>query len=83
VGMWLGAPPGGVEAIGRVLGASDQPPNDPTDHFQAYSSMHSKGVNILLCDGSVQFVSDSVDLKLWQGTATIRKQDDPLVFGAN
>jgi hypothetical protein len=31
----------------------------------------------------VQFVSDNVDLKLWQGTATIRKQDDSLVFGAN
>jgi prepilin-type N-terminal cleavage/methylation domain-containing protein/prepilin-type processing-associated H-X9-DG protein len=83
LGMWLGAPPGGVESIGRVLGASDQPPNDPTEHFQAYSSMHSKGINILLCDGSVQFVSDNVDLKLWQGTATIRKQDDSLVFGAN
>jgi prepilin-type N-terminal cleavage/methylation domain-containing protein/prepilin-type processing-associated H-X9-DG protein len=82
-GMWLGAPPGGVESIGRVLGASDQLPNDPADHFQAYSSNHSKTVNILLCDGSVQSVSDNVDAKLWQGTATIRKQDDPLVFGAN
>jgi len=83
LGMWLGAPPGGVEWIGRVLGASDQPPDDPAQHFQAYSSMHSAGVNILLCDGSVQFVSDNVNLALWQGTATIRKQDDPLVFGAN
>jgi prepilin-type processing-associated H-X9-DG protein len=83
LGMWFGAPPGGVESIGRVLGASDQPPDDPAQHFQAYSSMHGNGINILLCDGSVQFVIDSVSPALWQGTATIRKQDDSLVFGAN
>jgi prepilin-type N-terminal cleavage/methylation domain-containing protein len=83
LGTWLGAPPGGVEWIGRVLGASDQLPDDTAEHFQAYSSMHSMGVNILLCDGSVQFVSDSVNLALWQGTATIAKQDDSLTFGAN
>jgi prepilin-type N-terminal cleavage/methylation domain-containing protein/prepilin-type processing-associated H-X9-DG protein len=83
LGMWLGAPPGGVEAIGRVLGASDQLPNDIADHFQAYSSAHSGFVNVLLCDGSVQAVADGVNLALWQGTATIRKQDDSLTFGAN
>jgi prepilin-type N-terminal cleavage/methylation domain-containing protein/prepilin-type processing-associated H-X9-DG protein len=82
-GMWFGAPPGGVESIGRVLGASDQLPNDPAQHFQAYSSNHSAGVNVLLCDGSVHFVSDNVNLAQWQATATIRKQDDGLVFGAN
>jgi prepilin-type N-terminal cleavage/methylation domain-containing protein/prepilin-type processing-associated H-X9-DG protein len=82
-GTWLGAPPGGVEPFGRVLGASDQPPNDPAQHYQAYSSNHGGGINVLLCDGSVQFVIDSVSLPLWQGTATIRKQDDSLTFGAN
>jgi hypothetical protein len=40
-------------------------------------------VNILLVDGSVQTVNNSVDMKLWQGTATIRQQDDNVVFGAN
>ncbi len=37
-GTWIGAPPGGVEAIGRVLGAADYAPNDPANHFEAYSS---------------------------------------------
>ena len=60
MGAWLGAPPGGVESIGRVLGASDQPPNDPQQHFEAYSSYHSGGINIMLVDGSVQFVSDNM-----------------------
>lgn len=83
LGMWLGAPPNGVESMGRVLGASDQLPNDKTQHFQAYSSAHSASVNVLLCDGSVQSISDNVNLALWQATATIRKQDDGLTFGAN
>jgi prepilin-type N-terminal cleavage/methylation domain-containing protein/prepilin-type processing-associated H-X9-DG protein len=82
-GMWFGAPPVGVESFSRVLGATDQPPNDPAEHFEAYSSNHSAGVNILLCDGSVQFVNDNVNLPLWQALATIAKQDDTLVFGAN
>jgi prepilin-type N-terminal cleavage/methylation domain-containing protein/prepilin-type processing-associated H-X9-DG protein len=81
VGLWLGAPPGGEEAIGRVLGASDQPPNDPAQHFQAYSSAHSGGINVLLCDGSVQFIIDSVDMTLFKGTATIAANDDRLTFG--
>jgi prepilin-type processing-associated H-X9-DG protein len=66
-----------------VLGSSDQPPNDPANSFQAYSSYHGSTVNILLVDGSVQTVNNSVDMKLWQGTATIRQQDDNVVFGAN
>jgi prepilin-type N-terminal cleavage/methylation domain-containing protein/prepilin-type processing-associated H-X9-DG protein len=82
-GMWFGAPPGGVESVGRVLGSTDQPPDDPAQHFEAYSSMHGNGVNLLLCDGSVQFVIDSVNPQLWQALATIAKQDDTLTFGAN
>jgi prepilin-type N-terminal cleavage/methylation domain-containing protein/prepilin-type processing-associated H-X9-DG protein len=79
-GTWIGAPPGGVEAIGRVLGASDYPPNDPANHFEAYSSFHPGSVNVVLCDGSVQTINEGVDLKLFMGLATIRKQDDGVVF---
>jgi len=80
-GTWIGVPPGGVEAIGRVLGASDYAPNDPANHFEAYSSFHPGGVSVVLCDGSVQFINESVDLKLFMGLATIRKQDDAVVVG--
>lgn len=79
-GTWLGAPPGGVEAIGRVLGASDYTPNDPGNHFEAYSSYHANGAHVVLCDGSVQFIADSVSIKLFMGLATINKHDDPVVF---
>ena len=77
---WIGAPPGGVESIGRVLGAADYTPNDPANHFEAYSSNHPGGAQIVLCDGSVQFIADSVDLKLFSGLATINKHDNAIVF---
>ncbi|MBM4077734.1 MAG: DUF1559 domain-containing protein, partial [Planctomycetes bacterium] len=34
------------------------------------SSRHSGGVQTLLCDGSVRFVSESVDLNLWRSVGT-------------
>jgi prepilin-type N-terminal cleavage/methylation domain-containing protein/prepilin-type processing-associated H-X9-DG protein len=79
-GTWIGAPPGGVQAIGRVLGASDYAPNDPANHFEAYSSYHPGGANVVLCDGSVQFISQSVDIQLFMGLATINQHDNTLVF---
>jgi prepilin-type N-terminal cleavage/methylation domain-containing protein/prepilin-type processing-associated H-X9-DG protein len=86
-GTWIGAPPGGVEAIGRVLGAADYPPNYPGSQsngfippFEGYSSYHPGGINVVLCDGSVQFINDSVDIKLFMGLATIHARDDNVVF---
>jgi prepilin-type N-terminal cleavage/methylation domain-containing protein/prepilin-type processing-associated H-X9-DG protein len=36
----------------------------------AARSQHPGGVNVLLCDGSVRFVSDGVDLAAWRALAT-------------
>jgi prepilin-type processing-associated H-X9-DG protein len=33
-------------------------------------SLHSGGLNVLWCDGSVRFVSDSITLGTWQALAT-------------
>jgi prepilin-type N-terminal cleavage/methylation domain-containing protein/prepilin-type processing-associated H-X9-DG protein len=52
-------------------------PNDPvgdcTDanagHITARSA-HSGGVNVALCDGSVQFIRDSIDIRAWRAMGT-------------
>ena len=36
------------------------------------SSWHPGGVNLLLGDGSVRFVKDSVDVATWRALGTIR-----------
>jgi len=33
-------------------------------------SSHPKGVELLMCDGSVQFISDSIELAVWRALAT-------------
>ncbi|WP_261360658.1 DUF1559 domain-containing protein [Aeoliella straminimaris] len=38
--------------------------------WRAARSNHSGGVNVLMADGSVMFVSDDVDLAVWQAMAT-------------
>ncbi len=34
------------------------------------SSWHSRGVNLLLCDGSARWVGDSIDLATWRALGT-------------
>jgi prepilin-type processing-associated H-X9-DG protein len=34
-------------------------------------SRHPGGVNAVLCDGSVQFFTDTIDLNLWRSLAWI------------
>jgi prepilin-type processing-associated H-X9-DG protein len=41
------------------------------------SSSHPGGVNVVLCDGSVQFVDDAVDLAIWRALGT-RDGAEPL-----
>lgn len=36
------------------------------------SSQHSGGIQVLICDGTVRFVSDSVDSETWRALGTIR-----------
>ncbi|HEX7379158.1 MAG TPA: DUF1559 domain-containing protein [Pirellulales bacterium] len=38
--------------------------------LKAARSAHNTGVNLTLCDGSVRFISDGIDLLIWQWLAT-------------
>lgn len=39
----------------------------PTKASMPATSNHNAGVNMSLCDGSVRYVTDSVDLRVWRG----------------
>ena len=41
----------------------------------APSSYHPGGVLVLICDGTVRFVSNNVDFGIWQSAATINQQE--------
>ena len=47
------------------------------DNTAAARSMHPGGVQVLMADGSVQFVSDMVDLSAWRALATIAGNELP------
>ena len=68
---WAGVVPDGEEAITRVLGVTDHPPNT-FEHPEDFSSEHAGGADALLGDGSVKFVSQSIDAEVWKGAGTIR-----------
>jgi prepilin-type processing-associated H-X9-DG protein len=38
--------------------------------WKAARSFHPGGVNVLFCDGRVQFVKDQIRLTVWRGLAT-------------
>ncbi|MCI0642724.1 MAG: DUF1559 domain-containing protein [Gemmataceae bacterium] len=40
-------------------------------NIQAARSRHTAGVNVLLCDGSIHFVNQSIDIGTWRGLSTI------------
>jgi prepilin-type N-terminal cleavage/methylation domain-containing protein/prepilin-type processing-associated H-X9-DG protein len=45
--------------------------------FNTARSRHSGGVNVLFCDGSVTFISNSVSLNTWRALGTMFGRDQP------
>lgn len=48
-----------------------------TPQFNAPRSRHPGGVNVSLCDGSIRFVSNDVQLKVWQALGSMDGGDLP------
>ncbi len=67
---WVGAAQGGDEALARILGITDHPPNSANGHLDDFGSQHPGGTNFVLADGSVRLISDTVELRVYRGYAT-------------
>lgn len=67
---WLGVIEGADEAMARVVGAADHPPNSEHIHLDDFSSRHPAGVNFLLGDGSVRLINETINLELYRALAT-------------
>jgi hypothetical protein len=76
--IWHGNIPEVAEPHARILGVADHGPNDPHGHFEDFSSFHTGGVNFMRADVSVNYVSDSIDLQVYQAMAT-RNGGEPIV----
>ncbi len=46
-------------------------PGDPNTCKRGWGSFHPRGMNVLLCDGSVRFLSQNIDMNLFTHLATI------------
>ena len=67
---WVGVVPGGEEAFARILGVADHPPNHPDGHFDDFGSRDAGGCHFVFGDGHVKFLSELINLSVYQGLAT-------------
>lgn len=69
---WVGVVPDLASPISRIVGSADHAPNDREGHFEDFRSYHPGGINVALADGSAHFISNTIDVTVFQALATIR-----------
>ena len=74
---WTGVVAGGDKPIVRILGDTDVTPNHDDLHLDEFASYHPGGTQFTMGDGSVHFVSNSVDLKVYRNLSS-RSGNEPV-----
>ncbi|MDP6443234.1 MAG: DUF1559 domain-containing protein [Pirellulaceae bacterium] len=78
---WLGVARNGEEALARILGIADHPPNSVHAHLDDFSSDHPGGVGFVVADGSVQFLGNEIDPVVYRALCTAQNGEPiPEVF---
>lgn len=68
--LWHGYISSAAGASARFLGTTDHVPNSPKGHFDDFSSYHTGGTHFIFGDCATKFLSNSVDLEVFQALAT-------------
>lgn len=68
--IWQGIIPDAREHAARILGIADHSPNTATGHFDDFNSSHRDGCMFFFADGSVRFISESVEVEAYRAMAT-------------
>ena len=73
---WTGVVPNGEEAMDRIVGICDLPPNPNPDDYDEegemddFSSYHATGTQFVFADGSIQWIAEDIDLNVYRALAT-------------
>jgi hypothetical protein len=72
----VGFVPSEEHALSRLLGTGEHAPGDPQGTFADFSSSHRGGAFFLMADGSVDFLTNQVDLSLYREMLTTGSTKD-------
>ncbi|TWT82589.1 Type II secretion system protein G precursor [Planctomycetes bacterium CA13] len=72
---WLGVIAGAAHAPGRITAVATTPPNSETGAPFNFSSYHPAGSHFVRADGSVELVTESIDMELYRCRCTRADHD--------
>jgi prepilin-type processing-associated H-X9-DG protein len=49
----------------------------------SFGSLHAAGAHFLFCDGSVDFISENIELKVYKGISTINSGEPARLDGSS
>lgn len=78
--LWHGYISDASGAAARFLGTTDHVPNSPEGHFDDFSSYHTGGTHFVNGDCSTKYLSNSIDLEVYQALATRAGGEVPKSF---